>query len=534
MSNRGPFSWGRLISSRAAAALSAALVLCLAASLAGAQQRAPSLDEGRRVLAAASAVGHYRLQPNMSEGFALDLLGGGDQPIGTLVVHRRSALFAARFQSRHYTYEVFNAAPGHEVVAELIHGAHAVAAWDGGPVPGAPRARGEERQYVTRAALAMVLLALVMAALRGGKVSLDLRLPHVIQVCTQSSIYLYWMLYYPAVIQHLPTVAAHLVLGVAADAFFCFARFRSWRVGLSALPVVLSINLFEWFDWRGAILAIVVAFGSKAYVHRGGKHVFNPSVAGLTVVGILSILVPDSVHFGSAFHTLNIPPNMAEWVLLVAFVGQMRFRVSPVAIAAAIALRLAENPAIMRPSIIIAMTLLAADPATTPRSDLGKMLFGAVLGFGLPTLSIMMRALHQPDDFAKVMAVAVANALAPALDVVAAVIVGEFARLRGRTGGFVAAQWKSLAPRVAQAGALARRPLPNYAFVAVWLLICASWLRVEKPLDFEPALHWNLGTPLVVFDADGVPRCASNPVFCRPFTFPQEAAMWWHRLRAPG
>jgi hypothetical protein len=533
MSNREGSRWWRLFSPRLVGLFVVALAATLLVSPARAQQGAPSLEEGRRVLAAASAVGRYRLQPNMSEGFALDLLAGGDQPIGTLVVHRRSPLFAARFQSRHYTYEVFNSAPDHEVVAQLIHGADAVAAWDGGPVAGPTRARSEERRLVTQAALAMVFLALGMAVVRRGKVSLDLRLPHFIQLCTQSSIYVYWMLYYPAVVQHLPTLAAHLVLGFSADAFFAFARFRSWRIGLSAFPVVLSVNLFEWFDWRGAIIAIVVAFGSKAYVHRGGKHVFNPSVAGLTVVGILSILVPDFVHFGSAFHTLNIPPNMAEWVLLVAFVGQMRFRVSPVAIAAAIALRVAENPAIMRPSIIIAMTLLASDPATTPRSDLGKMFFGAVLGFGLPTLSIVMRQLHQPDDFAKVMAVAVANLLSPALDVVAAVIVGEFTRLRGKTGGFVATNWKSLAPRVEQASAFARRPLPNYAFVVVWLLICASWLRVEKPLDFEPALHFNAGTPLVVFDADGVPRCEHNPVFCRPFTFPQEAALWWRRPSAP-
>jgi hypothetical protein len=205
----------------------------------------------------------------------------------------------------------------------------------------------------------MAVLALGMAAVRAYRMSLDLRLPHVSQVCTQSGLYVYGMLYYPAVIQHLPTVAAHLGLGVAADAFICVARFRSRRVGLSAVPVVL--------------------------------------------------------------------------------------------------------------------------------------------------------------------------------DVVAAVIVGERTRLRGTTGGFVAAQWKSLAPRVERADAFVRRPLPTHAFVVVWLLICASWLRVEKPLDFEPALHVNNGNPLAVSDPGGVPRCASNPVFCRPFAFPQEAAMWWRRLRAaPG
>jgi hypothetical protein len=72
-------------------------------------------------------------------------------------------------------------------------------------------------------------------------------------------------------------------------------------------------------------------------------------------------------------------------------------------------------------------------------------------------------------------------------------------------------------------------PVPNAVFVACWLGLVVPRLWVEKPWDFEPALHWNYGTPLVVRDADDVPRCPSNPVFCRPFTVGQELELWRER-----
>jgi hypothetical protein len=132
----------------------------------------------------------------------------------------------------------------------------------------------------------------------------------------------------------------------------------------------------------------------QALVHRRGRHIFNPSVAGLTLVGIITVFVPDFVHFGSSFHTLNIPPNMAEWVLLAALLPQTQFRILPVSLGALVALWSTGNPALVRPAIILTFTLLASDPATTPRGDIGKFLFGAVIGFGLPMFSVVMRQIR--------------------------------------------------------------------------------------------------------------------------------------------
>jgi hypothetical protein len=64
--------------------------------------------------------------------------------------------------------------------------------------------------------------------------------------------------------------------------------------------------------------------------------------------------------------------------------------------------------------------------------------------------------------------------------------------------------------------------------VAAWLLLILPTFGRDKARAFEPAIHWNWGTPLIHRDSDDVPRCRSNPVYCRPFSFFQEASAWLH------
>jgi hypothetical protein len=281
-------------------------------------------------------------------------------------------------------------------------------------------------------------------------------------------------------------------------------RFGSWRVGAAPLPIVLSTNLFAWFSPAGVVLSLVTAFACKALLRRGESHMLNPSAIGLSCGGAVALLAPELVQFGGLFHTMNLAPNMAELILLLALVPQARFRILPVSIGAALALRAADNPAVLRPPVLLALALLATDPATIPRSDAGRFLFGVFVGASMPVLSILFRHYGLADDFSKVMPIPIANALAPWFD---------------RAGARAAALVKRGRLRGAP-------PIPNAAFVAGWLALSLAWMGEEKPWSFEPALHWNLGTPLVVRDADDVPRCAHNPVFCKPFTFVDEVALW--------
>jgi hypothetical protein len=490
-------------------------------------------EEALRLQAVLAPIGNFRLAGVTNDGYSFGLMDATNQRVGAVYVWWRDGDLASRVHSRHYDLSIGWFSPTAGVIDTVIRGAHAIADFDGGAEPDqVPHPKGEPLDPLTQWTIGAVLVALVSGSWRGWRVITDLRLPHVLQVVAQSSIFLYWMLYWPGVSNHLPSLALQIVFAYACDATFCFSRFRSWRLGLSPLPVVFSINLFEWFDWHALVIAIPVAFWSKAYLHRAGRHIFNPSVAGLAVVGALSVLSPGFVHFGGLFGALNIPPNMAEWIILVSLIPQTRFRILPVSIGAMIACHATGTPAILRPAIILAFTLLASDPATTPATDLGKVLFGCVVGFGLPTLSFIMRHIGQPDDFAKVLSVAVGNVAAPSLDHMAGAIMAGGRRIRDVTAAVVTARRVSLAPLVRRLVTLSSTPIPNGVLVACWLMIVIPWLKVEKPRDFEPALHWNWNTPLVVRDADDVPRCAHNPVFCEPFSFPQEVALWFHRVHA--
>lgn len=516
-------------------------MVLLATSLVGEAVRADDGDvadkdateEAQRIVGILAPVGPFKVAHASRNEYMLNLLDAHGMAEGLLVLRMGTPDRLTRFHSRRFTMEIWNISPNTDVVDRLVQAARAVARWDGPQVDQPIHTGTEQLDEMIQVAVIAVLLAMGMGLARRGRISFDWRLPHVLQVIAQGSIFIYWGLYWPGVLEHLPAMAIQLILAYAADAFFCFAKFKSWRIGLSAVPVVFSINLFEWFDWHAAFIGIVFAFAAKAYIHRKGRHIFNPSVIGLTIVGVISIFVPDFVHFASAFHTLNIPPNMAEWVLIAALLPQTRYRILPISIGAMLALESTGNPALVRPAIILGFTLLASDPATTPQSDIGKVLFGAVVGFGLPVFSVIMRRIGQPDDFAKVMSVAVGNFLAPSLDVLAANVVA----LSKRAAEFVAgrvANWHDAVPGLVTRlrAELGRREVPNSAFVVVWLVLCVSLLATEKPRDFEPSLHWNWGTPLVSRNADDVPRCEENPVFCRPFSFVDEASLWLKRGRS--
>jgi hypothetical protein len=168
------------------------------------------------------------------------------------------------------------------------------------------------------------------------------------------------------------------------------------------------------------------------------------------------------------------------------------------------------------------MTLLATDPATTPDTKLGRLFFGVVVGMSYPIYSHLLRGLGQPDDFAKILSVPIANLFTPQFDAAARRVWPRIEATvdawRVSTANALRRQLGRVATRVAAA--------PNAAFAVTWVVLFIAPQPVVKPRYFEPSLHWTWGTPFVVRDADDVPRCAHNPVFCRPFSFVGEAALW--------
>jgi hypothetical protein len=480
---------------------------------AGPSASAPS-DEGQRLLQIAALSGTFRLIPPVAPGYALELLEGNEAR-GTVhvgLVENTPAL--TRPHSKHYTLSIWSGSIEPSVTGPLVRAANAIIEADGGLQPGKVRLQGFDPQQMYYTTGGVVIVALAMALWRRGRIQFDLRKAHVVQALVHSSIFAYWSIYWPGVGQQLPMILLMIVMAFAADAACCFAKFGSWRLGFGPLPVVFSTNLFVWLDWRGATLAMVGAFVCKTFVQREGRHIFNPSVAGLTLNALCTVLFPDVVHFGGLFHTLNMAPNMSEWVFLGSLIPLVMFRLLPVSLGAVIGLfYFTQTPGALRPTLLLMMTLLATDPATTPRSDLGRFVFGLLVGLSYPIYSRLLHALGQPDDFAKILSVPLANVLAPWLD-----------RITGAVQAWV--KRAELAMAAAGKRVTPLRAVPNHWLVVCWVALYCIGLRAEKPQDFEGLLHWTWGTPLVVFDPNDVPRCEQNPTFCEPFAFVSEARAW--------
>jgi hypothetical protein len=487
----------------------------------------PSQDEAQRILSAVAPHGTFSLGSMSNLGYTLQLKEDGRRQGDLVVGFEEPGRDRPRVRSEHYTVEIFNVTGGPGTLQSLAHAATATVAMDGGALPELPdQLLATPLTPLAITAFVMFVLALAAGRVRRWRTTWDLRKPHIIQGCVHTSIFVYWSFYWPGVHYQAPVIVMMLALAYACDAFFAFLRFGSWRVGLSPVPVVLSTNLFVWLDWKGAAIAMIGAFASKTFLQRDGRHIINPSVAGLTINALCTILLPGVVHFGGLFHTLNIAPNMAEWIFLGSLIPLTVFRLLPVSIGSIIGLHYLTNaPGALRPTLLLMMTLLSTDPATTPRSNLGRVLFGLLVGSTYIVYRHLLMALGQPDDFAKILSVPLANILVPWFDV-AATRVSDFARPRWAAGWrWTAARIGGLAVPLARLG---RRliPIPNIAFVATWVVLFVVALGHEKRLDFEPALHWTWGTPLVVRDTGDVPTCAGNPIFCTRFSFVSEAQAW--------
>ncbi len=362
--------------------------------------------------------------------------------------------------------------------------------------------------------LALLLLASVVVRGRGAvyEASFHFKLTHLLPALLQVVLYGYWSLYWAGVGDYLPLLAMHVVFAVLLDALLGLGLRRSWRVTFGPLPIVLSTGLFVWFVGAGAwvgFLAISVALVSKHALHWRGRHVFNPSALGISVVGVLSLLWPQTFPYTDIASELNLPPNMTEVVLIVALVVQLRLPIVLVSLSSFAALWSLHwfgwidilQPT--WPAVFLALTLLATDPSTSPRTAVGRVLFGVLVGLGFGVTGELLIARGHSDFFAKVFPVVLANPLAHLLDRLAEALPGRL---------FV-----PLAPRL------------NLAHVAVWIaLVTASLATGAKAGAFEAALHARYQTRHVVFDRPGQPPvCADNPAFCEPLSFGTELALWW-------
>ena len=275
-----------------------------------------------------------------------------------------------------------------------------------------------------------------LRARRGGpalEIERNVRLPHYFQAAVQACHYLYLGLYYPAVREHLPLIAIQVVVFYALEMLLQWSRGRTWRAGFGPLPVVGSINLFLWFEpeyFFGQLLLVAGALATREFVRwrRDGRssHVFNPSAIVLAAAGLFLMITDTTTATTGINHILafELPPSFFELMFVFGILLQIFFATTLVTFGAVLALALIHYGGtlllgawplfnIFHISVFLGLNLLATDPATSPRSPAGKLLFGLTWGAAIWCCYLGLRLLELPPYYDKILTVPLVNLLVP-------------------------------------------------------------------------------------------------------------------------
>ena len=292
----------------------------------------------------------------------------------------------------------------------------------------------------TAAALLLFLLFVRLQVARVGRVLRYEFVPkpvHYVQLTMHSCIYAYWGWYWREVYHHIPLIVCQIVFAYALDMLVCWSRRDKWILGFGPFPIVLSTNLFLWFkhDWFFLqFLMLTTGVLCKEFItwQRDGRraHIFNPSAIALFIFSIgLIVTHSTQISWGEEIAvSFDRPPHIYLEIFLLGLVVQALFSVTLVTLSAAAALY-AMNlmfthhtglyyfidtniPA----AVFLGLHLLVTDPATSPRKNFGKIVFGAGYGAAVFGLYWLLGWMGAPTFYDKLLCVPVLNLTVRALD----------------------------------------------------------------------------------------------------------------------
>ena len=322
-----------------------------------------------------------------------------------------------------------------------------------------PGVRGEPAAFWTVAAAVVGIVVwtgwlFASRRERGEDLTLELvlRTPHWMQTLAQGALLVWWGTHVDMVRLWAPMILAQLLLAVAVEGLFALTRRGRYAAGLGVVPVIFSVNLFLWFTgpWFFFQFAMVVlVYAGKEFIRwqldGRSRHIFNPSALALSVAAVLLIAT------GSTEITLGIeiaqsqfiPPQMFLVIFLAAVPAQLLFGVAMMTMPAVLTILgfglLYQSltgiyffyDAYIPVSVFLGLHLLFTDPATSPRTDVGRILFGLIYGTGVVTSAALLDAIGAPNFYDKLLPVPILNLLAPRLDC-AANALGEKLSMAGR------------------------------------------------------------------------------------------------------
>jgi hypothetical protein len=279
----------------------------------------------------------------------------------------------------------------------------------------------------------------ILLLVRGGAFSIEaaVRKQHYIQACAQGSVLVYWGWYWRDVYAYTPLILAQLLFAYLFQMLLSWTRGATYQLGFGPFPIVFSINLFLWFkpDWFYLQFALV-ALGliAKEFLRweRDGRrvHIFNPSSFPLAIASavLLALGASDVTRGQEIAVTQFYPPYMYPFLFLVGLPGQFLFGVTSMTMSAVLSTVLFGwayfavtgvyffYDSYVPIAVFLGMHLLFTDPSTSPRSELGRIIFGTLYGLSAVALYYLLGMRGLPTFYDKLVQVPLLNLSVRAID----------------------------------------------------------------------------------------------------------------------
>ena len=263
------------------------------------------------------------------------------------------------------------------------------------------------------------------------------RKQHWVQSFCHATVYAYWGWYWPPVYDFMPLLFGQLLFAYAFDILLAWSRKEDYQIGFGPFPIVFSTNLFlwfkdDWFYWQFVLIAL--GFAGKAFVrwNRDGKrvHIFNPSAFTLAIFSVVLLATGNTnLTWGQEIaSTLSLGPHIYKVLFVVGLVVMYFFAITTVTAAAAITLVSLSGLYLaitgvpyfvdsdIPSAVFLGLHLLVTDPSTSPRTPVGRLIFGVGYGLGVFGLYWLLSAMGMPTFYDKLLCVPLLNLSVRAID----------------------------------------------------------------------------------------------------------------------
>lgn len=320
------------------------------------------------------------------------------------------------------------------------------------------------------------------------RIELSLRPQHYLQALAHASIFVYWGMYWSPLQDAAALIVAQIVFAYAFDMLLAWSRREDYAFGFGPFPIIFSTNLFLRFrdDWFALqFLMIAVGFLAKELIRweKDGRrtHIFNPSSFALALFSLGLIVTGTSrITWAEEIATLLIlPPQIYLFIFLVSLPGQFLFRVTTMTLPAVLTTYV-FSVAYMKVTgtyfffdsnipiaVFLGMHLLFTDPSTSPRTELGRILFGVFYGASVIALYAALGWIGAPTYYDKLLQVPLMNLLIKRFD---------------RVGSARALAW--IDPR--RIGAALAPRMRSVAYVSLWIVVFGAMTAAGGVGDRHP------------------------------------------------